>query len=233
MSSVAKRSRSDLAGDFWMTRSMPRFDCSIATPSKQCQLATGDFPGFYTPFPHLTGWRNADTAQKEQLVPEKSGRTLGKPDYVVELERCYGMPSQEAFGSSVFYDAVNVPKGSLEQLALAKYKHFAGELWERYGEDNWMAEWETVYTRDPSTTRDIVAELRSISDRGARLSASLLVENNDHTTEAHAALGKAFDDSRVSELQVFKIGDGDAMSGILIASRRPNEGSVFLVLLMD
>ena len=166
-------------------------------------------------------------------MPEKSRRTLGKLDYVIELERCYGMPSPEAFGSSVFYDTMDVPEGSLAQAALAKYKHFAGELWERYGEDNWMAEWETVYKRDRSTTRDIVAELRSISDRGARLSASLLVENNDHTTEAHAALGKAFDDSRVSELQVFKIGDGDAMSGILIASRRSNEGFIFLVSLMD
>ena len=170
---------------------MPLFDYSMATPSNQCHLAAGDFPSnsiHLSPTCLFTGWRNADTLRKEQLVPEKSGRTLGKPDYVVELERCYGMPSQEAFGSSVFYEAVNVPKGSLEQAALAKYKHFAGELWERYGEDNWRAEWDTVYTRDPSTTRDIVAELRSISDRGARLSACLLVENNDHTTEAHAAL---------------------------------------------
>ena len=166
-------------------------------------------------------------------MPEKSRRTLGKPDYVIELERCYGMPSQEAFGSSVFYDAMDVPEGSLEQAALAKYKHFAGELWERYGEDNWMAEWETVYVRDPNTTRDIVAELRSISDRGARCSVSLLIENNDHTTEAHAALSKAFDDDTVLELQVYKIGDGDAMSGILITSRRLHEGSLFLVLLMD
>ena len=115
-------------------------------------------------------------------MPEKSGRTLGNPDSVVELERCYGMPSQEAFGSSVFDDAVNVPKGSLEQLALAKYKHFAGELWERYGEDNWMAEWEAVYTRHPNTTHDIVAELRSIYERGATLSVSLLIENNSPST---------------------------------------------------
>ena len=166
-------------------------------------------------------------------MPENSRRTLGKPDYVVELERCYGMPSQEAFGSSVFYDAMDVPEGSLEQAALAKYKLFAGELWERYGEDNWMAEWEAVYTRHPNTTHDIVAELRSISDRGARFSVSLLIENTDHSAEAQAALSKTFDDSTLSELQVFKIGDGDAMSGILIASRRPNEGSVFLLLLMD
>ncbi len=166
-------------------------------------------------------------------MPEKSRRTLGKPDYVVELERCYGMPSQEAFGSSVFYDAMDVSEAPLEQAAIAKYKHFAGETWERYGEENWMAEWESVYTRDPKSTRDIVAELRSISDRAAKTSASLLIENSDHSAEARAALSKTFDDSTVWELQVFKIGDGSAMSGILIAARRPNEGSVFLVLLMD
>ena len=166
-------------------------------------------------------------------MPEESVSSFGKPDYVVELERVYGMPSENAFGSSVFYDAVEMSEGSLEQAAIAKYKHFAGETWERYGEENWMAEWRAIYTRDSNTTQDFVVELRSISDPGARLSVSLLIEKGDHTTEAHAALSKAFDDNSVSELQVYKIGDGDAMSGILIASRRPKAGSVFLVLLMD
>ncbi|TWU29053.1 hypothetical protein [Novipirellula artificiosorum] len=166
-------------------------------------------------------------------MPKKSRRTPGKPDYVVELERCYGIPSQAAFGSSVFYDAMDVSEGTLEQAALAKYKHFAGELWERYGEDNWMAEWGTVYKRAPNEAGDIVAELRSISEPGASFSVSLLIENNDHATEAHAALSKAFDVDTVLELQVYKIGDGDAMSGILIASRLVHEGSLFLVLLMD
>ena len=51
---------------------------------------------------------------------------------------------------------------------------------------------------------------------------------------ARAALSAAFDDPKVSELRVFNLGDGEAMSGLLVAGRRGASGeSTFLVFLMD
>ena len=157
----------------------------------------------------------------------------GRPESVVDLEKVYGIASQNAFGSSVFYDPASNLEESLEEAALAKYQYFAGETWDRYGEENWLGEWSPVYERSASTKRDIVAELRKIADNSARLSASLLLENNENEAEACKSLASVFDDQSVSELSVFKIGDGSAMSGVLIASRRSTDETVFLVLLMD
>ena len=44
----------------------------------------------------------------------------------------------------------------------------------------------------------------------------------------------AFDDPAVTELRVFNLGDGEAMSGLLVAGRRQATGeATFLVFLMD
>ena len=157
----------------------------------------------------------------------------GKPESVINLEEVYGIASQDAFGSSVFYNPASNLEESLEEAALAKYQYFTGETWDRYGEENWLGEWSLVYQRSASTERDIVAELRAIADNRARLSASLLLENIENEAEACKSLASVFDDQLVSELSIFKIGDGSAMSGVLIASRRSTDETVFLVLLMD
>lgn len=157
----------------------------------------------------------------------------GKPESVIDLEKVYGSASQNAFGSSVFYDPAKNLEESLEEAALAKYQYFAGETWDRYGDENWLGEWSQMYQRSASTERDIVAELRAIADSRARPSASLLLENIEDEAEACKSLASVFDDQLVSELSVFKIGDGGAMSGVLIASRRSTDETVFLVLLMD
>ncbi len=159
--------------------------------------------------------------------------TDGKPEYVVKLEKVYGTASQDVFGSSVYFDPAENPERSLEKAALAKYQYSMGEKWERFGRENWLGEWSLVYQRATSAERDIVAELRAIQDNGARLSASLLLNNIDNDAEARRALANAFDDMSVSELRIFKIGDGGVMSGVLIAARRPADGTVFLLILMD
>ena len=52
--------------------------------------------------------------------------------------------------------------------------------------------------------------------------------------KARAALAAAFDDPAVTELHVFNLGDGGAMSGLLVAGRRQGTGeATFLVFLMD
>ena len=53
-----------------------------------------------------------------------------KPKYVTALEAAYGAPSQAGFGSAVFHEPIEAGD-DLAQAALAKYKYFTGELWER------------------------------------------------------------------------------------------------------
>ena len=75
-----------------------------------------------------------------------------KLEYVTHLEAAYGAPSQEGFGSAVFYERLKA-SDDLEQAAFAKYRYFVGEQWERFGEDAWMGPWKVVYTRQPVPSR--------------------------------------------------------------------------------
>lgn len=150
-----------------------------------------------------------------------------KPAYVTELEQAFGGPSQNAFGSAVFLEP-NMEPDQLEAQALATYQHFCGDTWARFGEQNWLANWKLVYARNSGSTGRIVDELGALEDRNAKSSAEMLLDN----VESQAAMRTSFDDVEVSQLCVFKIGDGGAMSGLLIAAVRP-EGTVLVVFLMD
>ena len=155
------------------------------------------------------------------------------PQYVADLEAAYGAPSQAGFGSAVFYEPLKV-SDKLDQAALAKYKYFVGDLWGRYGEDAWMGPWKMVYTRPADGKRDIVAELRGITDREARMAVENILDNVEDPEKARAALSAAFDDPAVTELAVYNTGDGAAMSGLLLAGRRGDAGeATFLVFLLD
>ena len=149
------------------------------------------------------------------------------PKALTNLKAAYGEPSQAGFGSAVFHERID-SREDLEQLALAKYRFFVGPLWERYGEKAWMAPWKEVATRKANTDHDIVAELRAIADPLAALSVPMILDNNV------TALSAVFDDPAVTELRVFSLGDGGAMSGLLIVGRRPALGeTTFLIFLMD
>ena len=156
-----------------------------------------------------------------------------KPDYAARLTKVYGEPSQSAFGSAVFHEILSDMSG-LAQAAKEKYRYFVGKLWDQYGEVAWMTPWKEVYIRDIITQRQIVSELRNIADSDARISVPMILDNIDDSATAQAALSGAFDDPAVTELRVFNIGDGAAMSGILIAALRGKSGeATFLVFLMD
>ena len=99
-----------------------------------------------------------------------------KPEYVTDLEAAYGAPSQAGFGSAVFYEQLQ-GGDDLEQAALAKYRFFTGDLWERFGEDAWMGPWKEVYTRKAGAERDIMVELRGITDRDARSSVPMILDD--------------------------------------------------------
>jgi len=155
-----------------------------------------------------------------------------KPLYIIDLEAAYGAPSQAGFGSAVFYEGMALA-GSLEQKALEKYQYFVGDLWERYGEDAWMVPWKQVYTRKAGAKQDIVAELKGISHAEARLSVPMVLDVVENAETARQALSAAYDDAAVAELRVFSLGDGEAMSGLLVAGRRDTGEAAFLVFLMD
>ncbi len=154
------------------------------------------------------------------------------PDYVTRLQTAYGGPSQSGFGSAVFYEPR--PGDDLDRTALAAYRTFVGPLWERYGEAAWMGPWRAVYVRAPGSKPDIEAELRAITDPEARASVPMILDAIEGVAVARAALSAAFDDPAVSELRVFNLGDGEALSGLLVAARRGVGGAtICLVFLMD
>jgi hypothetical protein len=155
-----------------------------------------------------------------------------RPAAVDALEAAFGPPSQAGFGSAVFYDTL-APDVDLEQAARARYQFFAGDLWVRYGADAWLGPWQRVYTRPPAVPGAIVAELRTLADRDAARSASVLLEGVDAPERAQAVLAAAFDDPAVTELAIFTLGDGGAMAGLLVAGQRQDRGAVFLVFLLD
>lgn len=155
-----------------------------------------------------------------------------KPTTVTDLEAAYGPPSQEGFGSAVFHEELAIA-GGLERQAVATYRHFVGERWDRFGESVWMGPWRTVYRRASDAKQDIVAELRGISDPAA-VSVPLILEVIENAESARAALAAVYNDPAVTDLRVFNVGDGEAMSGLLVAGHRGAENTaIYLVVLMD
>lgn len=84
-----------------------------------------------------------------------------KPESVARLEAIYGGPSSSGFGSAIFFRALDTDD-DLEQAALSTYRTFVGELWDRFGEEAWMAPWRPVYERPAHADHQIEAELQAI-----------------------------------------------------------------------
>ena len=61
----------------------------------------------------------------------------------------------------------------------------------------------------------------------------LVIEVMDDAQAAKKALAGAYDDPQVADLRIYNIGDGEAMSGLLVAGLRQNGEATFLVALMD
>jgi hypothetical protein len=166
------------------------------------------------------------------MVKQEAG-SAAKPTYVEGLEAAFGPPSQEAWGSAAFHRPLSKDR-SIDEAALGIYKHFVGALWARYGEDAWMGPWRAVFTRAKEAEPDIVAELAAIDDPDAKRAVPLVLELSENADERGAALVAAFDAPSVTELKIYNIGDGEAMSGVLVAGRRAGAGeAAFVACLMD
>jgi heat shock protein HslJ len=169
-------------------------------------------------------------APREQ---EMASTKQSKPDSVADLEAAYGAPSQAGFGSAIFYEQ-QVTADDLEKVALAKYRYFVGDLWERFGEEAWMEPWKEVYARKAGDKHDIVAELRGITDPDATLSVPMILDNIEVAEKARSALSAIYDAPKMTDLKVYNLGDGGAISGLLIAGRQGDTGdAIFLVFLLD
>lgn len=166
-------------------------------------------------------------------MPETASTNSDVPIIVSTLQKHFGQASQAGFGSSVFYKSKAPSVCDLDDEARSCYQYFLGPTWEKLGEQNWLSNWGMVYERKSDAQADIVSELKSIADREVRMSAGLLLENQEDATAAVSALKGAFDHTAVRQLKIFKIGDGAAMSGLLIAANMHEMGCLCLILLLD
>lgn len=158
-----------------------------------------------------------------------------KPALVGELEGVFGGASAAAFGSSVFFEkqlSSSYPL-SLVDASIDKYRHFCGETWTRYGEEKWMSGWQELYHRSPGATAGILCEFSSIKVQPFRSCAAIFLEENEDNDSVHQLLSRAFDSEGVKELRIFSLGDGEAMSGFLIAAEISDLGRLFVTFLMD
>jgi pimeloyl-ACP methyl ester carboxylesterase len=171
------------------------------------------------------------TAREEngeiQMKPIES-----KPYYVNDLEAAYGPPSQEAFGSAVFFELAG-EDDDLEDLTKDVYQTFVGDKWQEWGEEAWMSPWKEAYRRPDDIEHDVLAELRAIEDFQTQLQVEQILDNIEDSQKAQQAVAAAYDPVEVVDLRAFNIGDGDVMSGLIIAGRRVNGEATFLVFLLD
>jgi hypothetical protein len=149
------------------------------------------------------------------------------------LQKIYGGPEVTGMGSSVTEVALS-EQGKLEAVAKQRYQKFCGEIWERFGPENWMSQWAEVYRRPAGQTGKILEELRGLEDHTASMAGSMILDNIDEPEAAHATLSEVFDDPAIDGLSIFRLGDGEAYSGLLIAADRgTGKPAIFLTFLMD
>ncbi|WP_373505204.1 hypothetical protein [Aestuariivirga sp.] len=164
------------------------------------------------------------------LTPAHADEDEARPAYVTGLEAQFGGLASAGFGSAVFSTKL-AAAAELEDEAKRRYREFTGELWDRWGEAAWMGTWRLVATRDKD--QPVADLLRELTDREIRSSAGAMMDGIDDPAAAGQALAAAFDGPAVETLQVYSIGDGAQMSGLIIAARRANGEVTVLVFLLD
>ena len=156
---------------------------------------------------------------------------MTRSETIANLQAAYGPPSQAGFGSAVFCDRTERAE-DLEAAALKRYRYFLGKTWERFGEEAWMASWRRIYQRQ-ADRRDIVAELRSIDDPAARSSVAMLLDAIADPAAGRRALSAVYDAAGMKTVTAYTLGDGAALSGLLIAGRDRQGETILLVFLLD
>jgi hypothetical protein len=150
---------------------------------------------------------------------------------IAALENIFGKASDAGFGSAVFHGATIAGEG-VEKKSLAHYKKFLGAKCNAEREPAWMLPWKNVFSRSNKGS-GIVSELASISDAEAKRSVPLLTEFTSDPEAAARALKSAFDHEHVKDLSVFRIGDGEAMAGLIVTAIYDDLYCCSVIALMD
>ena len=148
------------------------------------------------------------------------------------LEKVYGKPNSTGFGSAVFYDE-SKQNANLASIALDVYKLFMGKKWNAETESTWMSTWKLVYERSPGIAANILSELNNINDADAKRSVPLLTELVENAEQGKLALAAAYNHPDISQVQVFSVGDGEAMSGLLLCGLFNDHSACSVICLMD
>ena len=163
---------------------------------------------------------------------------------VAKLQDIYGGPEVRGLGSSV----IEVPlddERRFESTAKERYRVFCGEIWERFGPENWLGQWAEVYRRpaatatEAGTAKDVVAaggieaELRGLEDHAASMAGSLMLDNIDDADAAKEMLKRVFDDPAIRRLSIYRLGDGEAIFGIMIAALAGSPGRMTMLITMS
>jgi len=151
---------------------------------------------------------------------------------IESLEKVYGKPNSTGFGSAVFYE-VSKKDIDLATIALDDYRLFMGDKWNAETESAWMSTWKKVYERSPGNAADILSELNNIKDADAKRSVPLLTELVENAEQGKLALAAAYNHPEISQVQLFSVGDGEAMSGLLLCGLFADFSACSVICLMD
>ncbi|MGB1252147.1 MAG: aspartate/glutamate racemase family protein [Candidatus Promineifilaceae bacterium] len=177
----------------------------------------------------------------EALLAEATTPPQGPPLQVIEptpmidnsiqdLQNVFGGETDTGYGSAVFIKQLSA-ETKLEAAAKVVYQAFAAQKFEQFGDNMW-ANWSEVY-RASGGRQNFHRSLINHDDFQVSMQAGMLIENHDDPDAARAAFRTAFADTSISEQRVYFIGDDDAYSGLIVASRRKNGTAIFLNSLMD
>jgi hypothetical protein len=151
---------------------------------------------------------------------------------MTSLEAVYGTANDKGFGSTVYHEA-SLPGESISELARRHYTKFLGKQWNSSTEKRWMSVWKKVYERPGGAKKDILAELASVSDQNAQAAIPLLTELIENADAGKKALAAAFNHPDLSTLAIHTIGDGEAMSGVMVSGLYGQIYSCSVIALMD
>lgn len=150
---------------------------------------------------------------------------------IESLINVYGKPSSAGFGSAVFYNTLK--NNNLESEALNNYKAFMGGQWNADTESRWKRTWKKCFERPKGTTPDILTELNNIKDPDAKRSVPLLTELIENADQGKLALAAVFNHAEMTKVEVYTVGDGEALSGLLLCGLFTDNNVCSVICLMD
>lgn len=162
------------------------------------------------------------------------------PQYARDLMDFYSPPRQDAWGVTIFYERIQ-PEADLEEVALRQYKYFVGESCEESSPRliRWLREWKLIYQRTPDLEPNIRLELDAATsvaglDYDDRI-ANMLDYDYDEVGPYRepAVLAAGFNSPEVKDFQIYTLGDGEVMEGLLTIARRRNGETLTLAFLDD